>query len=158
MYCVPHSAHPSWLNHTKIIWWETQVKKFPPCIHLPPPIISSFLGPNTPFSTPFSNTLSLCYSLNVRDQVSNPYKTKGKITVLYTLMFFFCDSRWENKIFWGEWWQEWPEFNLLLVSSWILICYYCSQISELLSYFLRNYLLSLCYDSVLESGDASTYT
>ena len=26
----------------------------------------------------FSNTLSLCCALNVRDQASHPYKTKGK--------------------------------------------------------------------------------
>ena len=29
----------------------------------------------------FSNTLSLCFSLNARDQVSHPYKTTGKIQV-----------------------------------------------------------------------------
>jgi hypothetical protein len=27
----------------------------------------------------FSNTLCLCSSLNVRDQVSHPYKTTGRI-------------------------------------------------------------------------------
>jgi hypothetical protein len=30
----------------------------------------------------FSNTLSLCSSLNVTDQVSHPYRTTGKIIVL----------------------------------------------------------------------------
>jgi polysaccharide pyruvyl transferase WcaK-like protein len=30
-------------------------------------------------STLFSNTLILCSSLNVRDQVSHPYRTTGKI-------------------------------------------------------------------------------
>jgi hypothetical protein len=30
----------------------------------------------------FSNTLSLSTSLNVRDQVSHPYRTTGKIIVL----------------------------------------------------------------------------
>jgi hypothetical protein len=33
-----------------------------------------------------SKTLSLCYSLKVRDQVSHPYGTTGKITVLYILI------------------------------------------------------------------------
>jgi hypothetical protein len=33
-------------------------------------------------NTLFSNTLSLCSSLNVRDQVSHPYRTTGKIIVL----------------------------------------------------------------------------
>jgi hypothetical protein len=38
-----------------------------------------------------SNTLSVCSSLSVRDQVSHPYKTTGKTTVLYTLIFLFLD-------------------------------------------------------------------
>jgi hypothetical protein len=36
------------------------------------------LVPNILLSTLLSNTLSLCSSLNVRDQVSHPYKTTGK--------------------------------------------------------------------------------
>jgi hypothetical protein len=43
------------------------------------PGASSLLGPNTLFSTVFSDTLSLCSSLNVSDQVSHPYRTVGKI-------------------------------------------------------------------------------
>jgi hypothetical protein len=38
-----------------------------------------------------ANTLSLCFSLNVRDQVSHPYRTTGKIIVLYILIFMFFD-------------------------------------------------------------------
>ena len=54
------------------------------------PVAYSFLGPNIPLSTPFSNTPSLRSSLNVSDQVSHPYKT-GKIIVLYeiSIAFFF---------------------------------------------------------------------
>jgi hypothetical protein len=33
------------------------------------------LRPNILLNTLFSNTLNLCSSLNVRDQVSHPYKT-----------------------------------------------------------------------------------
>jgi hypothetical protein len=40
-------------------------------------------------STLFSETLSLCSSLKVRDQVSHPYRTTGKITVLFILIFSF---------------------------------------------------------------------
>jgi hypothetical protein len=46
----------------------------PLCNLLHSPVTSSLLGPNIPLSTLFSNTPSLCSSLNVRDQVSRPYK------------------------------------------------------------------------------------
>jgi hypothetical protein len=46
------------------------------------PVTSSLLGPNILLSTLLSNTLSLCYSLIVRDKVSNPYRTTDKIIVL----------------------------------------------------------------------------
>jgi hypothetical protein len=55
------------------------------CNLLHSPVASSLLGPNIFLSTLFSNTLSLCCSLRVRDQVSHPYKTTGKIIVLYTV-------------------------------------------------------------------------
>jgi hypothetical protein len=54
---------------------------------------SSLFGPNIPHNTLFLNTLSLCYSLIVRDNVSHPYRTTGKIIVLYILIFIFFDSR-----------------------------------------------------------------
>jgi hypothetical protein len=46
---------------------------------------------------PVSNTLSLCSSLNVRDQVSHPYTTTGRIMVLCILTFKFLDSRREDR-------------------------------------------------------------
>jgi hypothetical protein len=49
------------------------------CSFLHPPVTSSLYGPNILLSTLFSNTLSLCFSLNVRDQVSHPYKSEGKL-------------------------------------------------------------------------------
>src|SRR5215468_10498431 len=69
------------------------------CSLLHSPVASSLLGPNILLSTLFSNTLSLCSSLSVRDQVSHPYKTTGKTTVLYTLIFVFLDSNLEDKSF-----------------------------------------------------------
>jgi hypothetical protein len=61
------------------------------------------LAPNILLRTPFSNTLSLCSSLNVRDQVSHPNKTTGRILVLYILNVTFQDSRQEDKRLWAEW-------------------------------------------------------
>jgi hypothetical protein len=64
---------------------------------------SSLWGPNILPNTLFSKTPSLCSSLKVRDQVSHPYSTTGKITVLYILIYSSLDMRWEDKIFWTEW-------------------------------------------------------
>ena len=52
----------------------------------------SLLGPNIFLSTIFSNTFSLCFSLNVRDQGLHPYVTTGKIivfTVVREITFVF---------------------------------------------------------------------
>jgi hypothetical protein len=42
-------------------------------------------------------------SLNVREQVSHPYRTTDKIIVLHILIFMFFDSRREDKSFWTKW-------------------------------------------------------
>jgi hypothetical protein len=55
--------------------WSSSLRNF---FHDPS---SSLLGQNI-LNTQFSETLSLCSSLKVRDQVSHPYSTTGKITVL----------------------------------------------------------------------------
>jgi hypothetical protein len=46
---------------------------------------------NILLNTLFSNTLSLCSSLNARNQVSHPYRTTGKIIV-------FIKEKQTNKI------------------------------------------------------------
>jgi len=67
--------------HTNNTWWRVQVMKLlimqsSPTSHL------FHLGPNILLSTLFPNNLSL-FSLSMRDQVSHPYETAGKIIVLY---------------------------------------------------------------------------
>jgi hypothetical protein len=43
--------------------------------------------------TLFLNTLSLCSSFSVRDQVSQPYKTTGRIVVLYSFSLLSRNER-----------------------------------------------------------------
>ena len=76
-------AHPIILDFiTRTILGE-QYRSFSSslCSFLHSPVTPSLLGPNILLSTVFSNTLSLCSSLNVSDQVSYPYNTTSRITV-----------------------------------------------------------------------------
>jgi hypothetical protein len=77
----------------------------------------SVLGPNIPSSTLFSNILNLCSSHSVRGQVSHPYKTTGKIIVLYILVLKILETRQEDQRFRTEWQQAFTTFTLLLISS-----------------------------------------
>jgi hypothetical protein len=69
------------------------------CSFLHPPVTSSLFGPNILLSNLFSNTLCLCSFLNVRYQVSHPYRTTGKI--IYEYYVFRQQTR--RKIFWTVW-------------------------------------------------------
>jgi hypothetical protein len=62
----------------------------------PDHVPSSLLDPHILLSTLFSNALSLCSSLKVRDQVSRPYKATCKM-IPFTLFQTFLDSRREDK-------------------------------------------------------------
>jgi hypothetical protein len=91
-YHMSRSPHPPWFNHPNNIRWRIQVMKFiimqffPRSVFLP-------LGPRILLNTLFSKTVSLCSSFKLRDQVSHPYSTTDKITVLYIFIFRFFDTR-----------------------------------------------------------------
>ena len=52
---------------------------------------ASLLGSNIRLRILFSNSFSLCSSLNVRYHASQPYSTTGNITVLYILILKFLE-------------------------------------------------------------------
>jgi hypothetical protein len=56
----------------------------------------SLLDPNVLLNILFSNTLSPRSSSNVSDQVSHPYKIKGKIIVLYISILNFWITNWKT--------------------------------------------------------------
>jgi hypothetical protein len=66
-------------------------------------VTSSFIGQNVFPNTIFSKNLSQCYSVDLKDQVSHPYKTADKISVLYILVCVLSDNTYEDKIFLTTW-------------------------------------------------------
>jgi hypothetical protein len=48
----------------------------------------------------FLNNLSLCFSLNVRDQVSHPYSITDKIMYLCIFSVMFLDNKWAVRKCW----------------------------------------------------------
>jgi hypothetical protein len=89
---MPCPSHPPWLYHPHYIWRRLQ-RSSSLYSSLQLPIISPLFGPNIVLSTLFCNNFGLCSSLNVRDQVSHPYKTTDKIIVSYVLILKFFDRK-----------------------------------------------------------------
>jgi hypothetical protein len=149
---MPFPPHPPWLDSSSSYLAKNTIYEAPHyAVFSIPPVTSSTFSPN------ILNTLSLCTSLNVRDNVSHPYKTTCKFIVLYVLIFMFFNSRQKDESFWTEWQQALPEFRLLVTTSWIRFCLLLSFPNIwTVQYFQRIYLLSLCYDFTLHSGDKTS--
>jgi hypothetical protein len=99
---IPHTCHmpyspPGMITRT-LLSEEYRPLSYSSCGLLHPSFSLSLLDPNI-LNTLFSNTLSLRSSLYWKDQVSHPYKTTGKIIVIYILIFRFFDSKLEDKYF-----------------------------------------------------------
>jgi len=79
---IPLPSRPPSLDHPNNIWWSVQVVKL--LIMQPSRASRPFLPLRFKYSPqyPVLYTLNLCSSLSVRDQVSHPYKTTGKILIL----------------------------------------------------------------------------
>jgi hypothetical protein len=75
MSCSPHAP---WFDKT-IFGDEYNILSFSWCNFVHSPVTASLFGPNILLRTLFSYTLSLCSSVNVKDQISHPYKTTGRI-------------------------------------------------------------------------------
>jgi hypothetical protein len=87
----------SFINY---IWRRVQITKLLVMQFSPLSCHLILLRSNYPPRILFSNTLRVCSSLNVRDQVSVPYRTTGRIIVVYILIF---GNRREDRRLWTEW-------------------------------------------------------
>jgi hypothetical protein len=71
-------SHP-WLEQSCHIWRRVRVIRLFVMQFSPSSYHFIRLDPYILLKTLFSNTFSVCISLNIRDQVSHPYKTTGKL-------------------------------------------------------------------------------
>jgi hypothetical protein len=115
--------------------------------------------PNIHLNNLFSNNC-LFSSLNVRRQVSHPNKTTNNIMILYIIIFTFLDSRGEVKRFWTEWRQTLPEFNVLIISSWIKVLFVtvvpkCLDFATFSKYILAIFMF--CLSPAFWWRDFNTY-
>jgi hypothetical protein len=87
---LPTTLLLTWSTGERHSPWSVSLRSFPHS-----PLTSFVLGPSIFVSTLFSNTLSLCSSIYVVNQVSNSHKTIGKIrfSIFYVILYLvFCPN------------------------------------------------------------------
>ena len=99
---IPCPSHSPKFDDFNNIWWGVEVMKLLISNFLDPPHYLLPFKPTNLAHCPVSNTLSLWYSPNVRQQAWNPYKTTGNTVVLYILIFMFWIFRQEDKRFFNQ--------------------------------------------------------
>jgi hypothetical protein len=100
---MTRTSHPLRLHYDNYTWRRVQITKllvmqFSPFSRHLIPLRSKYPPQHLVLKHPQS-----CSSLTVRDQVSQLYRTTGKIIFLYILIVIFLDSRREDRRFWTEW-------------------------------------------------------
>jgi hypothetical protein len=99
---MPRASHSFWFHPPDSTSWTLKVMRL---LVLQYPPFSCYLLPHRLKYFPqhlFSNTLSLHFFLNLRDEFLHLYKTTGKIIFLYILIFIFSDSKDEDRRFYNE--------------------------------------------------------
>jgi hypothetical protein len=113
MHCPFQS---SLFDNPNYIWWGVQSIKPIVTSSVPISCYVFCLRPKYPPQHPILENPQSAFFLNVSDQVLHPYNTRQNC-ILYILIFTFLDSKLEDHGFCTRWYQAFPNFSLLVISS-----------------------------------------